>query len=152
MAKFTGNKFEGTRRGDTINGTVAADKIEGKAGADTIFGLGGDDILNGDGGNDVLNGGSGNDLLDGGTGNDLLTGGVGADLFEFGNLRSGADIITDFEDGVDHIVFDLDNVNSVRDITITTQADGDALISWAGGSIELNGVSAASLTAADFLF
>jgi len=152
MAKFSGRKFEGTARADIINGSATADKVEGKGGGDTISGLGGNDLLNGDGGNDVLFGGDGNDILDGGTGNDRMSGGAGADIFEFGDVRSGNDVITDFQDGVDHIEFDLLRVNSFRDITITSQADGDALISWAGGSIELVGVSAASLTAADFLF
>ncbi len=152
MAKFTGNKIEGTRRADIINGTAGADKVEGKAGNDTINGNGGNDLLEGDGGNDRLFGGAGNDIVDGGTGNDVLNGGAGNDIFEFGDLVSGTDVITDFQDGVDRIEFDLDTVNSMRDITITSQADGDALISWAGGSIELQGVSAASLTAADFLF
>ena len=152
MAKFAGNKIDGTLRADVINGTATADKIEGKAGSDVLYGNAGNDVLDGGSGNDKLYGGTGNDLLDGGTGNDILTGGSGADLFEFGNLRSGADIITDFEQGIDKIVFDLDAVNSLRDISITSQADGDALISWAGGSIELQGVDAESLTASDFLF
>ena len=170
MAKFVGNKFEGTLGNDLIIGTAIADKVEGKAGADTIWGRGGNDLLKGDGGNDRLYGeagddklegdagadrlygGDGNDLIDGGTGNDLLSGGLGADVFEFGDLRSGADIITDFQDGADRILFDLDNVNSMRDIRITSQADGDAVVSWNGGSIELQGVAASSLSAADFLF
>lgn len=152
MAKFIGRKFEGTRRADTIDGSATADKVEGKGGNDIISGLGGNDLLNGDGGDDQLFGGEGNDLLDGGIGNDRLSGGAGSDVFEFGDLVSGTDIITDFADGVDRIKFDLDHVNSMRDITITTQADGDALVSWAGGSIELSGVSAASLSAADFMF
>jgi len=152
MAKFVGRKFEGTRGADIITGSAGADKVEGKAGADTISGLGGDDLLNGDGGNDVLFGGNGNDILDGGTGNDRMTGGAGSDIFEFGDVRSGNDVITDFQDGVDLIRFDLLAVNSMRDITIGSQADGDAVISWAGGSIELQGVSAASLSGADFLF
>jgi Ca2+-binding RTX toxin-like protein len=152
MAKFRGNKIEGTRRADIINGTAQADKVEGKGGNDTISGLGGNDQLEGDGGNDILFGGDGDDIVDGGTGNDLLSGGAGRDIFEFGDALSGNDVITDFQDGVDRIEFDLLRVNSMRDITITSQADGDALISWAGGSIELQGVSAASLSAADFLF
>lgn len=152
MAKFRGNKIEGTRRADILNGTDRADKIEGKAGNDTLNGNGGNDLLDGGTGNDRLYGGDGNDIIDGGRGNDFLSGGAGADIFEFGDVRSGADIISDFQVGVDKIEFDLLNVNSMRDITITSQADGDALITWNGGSIELQGVSAASLSAADFLF
>ncbi|WP_082131279.1 Ig-like domain-containing protein, partial [Neisseria arctica] len=66
------------------------------------------DLLDGrsDGGDDTLNGGSGNDILFGGAGNDTLTGGEGADQFVFlANSNSGQDIITDFEAGVDKVVF-----------------------------------------------
>ncbi|WP_324252676.1 VWA domain-containing protein [Neisseria brasiliensis] len=59
-----------------------------------------------DGGNDTLVGGSGNDILFGGAGNDTLTGGEGADQFVFlANSNSGHDVITDFEAGVDKVVF-----------------------------------------------
>lgn len=170
MAKFVGNKFEGTLRDDRIFGTDIADKVEGKGGADIVFGGKGNDLLKGDAGNDQLFGedgndelqgdagndelfgGAGSDILEGGRGNDVLSGGADADLFVFGDRIGGADIILDFQDGVDHIEFDLLRVNSMRDITITQQADGDALVTWAGGSVELVGVSASSLTAADFLF
>ncbi|WP_416191171.1 Ig-like domain-containing protein [Neisseria sp. CCUG12390] len=59
-----------------------------------------------DGGNDTLIGGSGDDILFGGAGNDTLTGGDGADQFVFlANSNSGHDVITDFEAGVDKVVF-----------------------------------------------
>ena len=59
-----------------------------------------------DGGNDTLNGGKGDDILFGGAGNDTLTGGEGADQFVFlANSNSGHDVITDFQAGVDKVVF-----------------------------------------------
>jgi serralysin len=59
----------------------------------------GDRLYGGDG-NDTLIGGLADDTLDGGSGNDTLDGGAGEDTFVF---RAGhdADIITDFETGID---------------------------------------------------
>ena len=74
------------------------------------------DLLDGrsDGGSDTLNGGKGNDILFGGAGNDTLTGGEGADQFVFlANSNSGNDVITDFEAGVDKVVF-ADLVNTAQ--------------------------------------
>ncbi|WP_327754525.1 Ig-like domain-containing protein (plasmid) [Sphingobium sp. SJ10-10] len=72
-----------------------------------LTGTAGNDLLLGDVGNDVLNGLDGNDLLDGGAGTDTLTGGAGADLFileaPHGQTLSVADLITDFQAGVDHL-------------------------------------------------
>ena len=59
-----------------------------------------------DGGDDTLNGGRGDDVLFGGAGNDTLTGGEGADQFVFlANSNNGNDVITDFQAGVDKVVF-----------------------------------------------
>ena len=59
-----------------------------------------------DGGDDTLNGGKGDDVLFGGAGNDTLTGGEGADQFVFlANSNNGNDVITDFQAGVDKVVF-----------------------------------------------
>jgi len=66
------------------------------------------DLLNNraDGGDDTLNGGKGDDVLFGGAGNDTLTGGEGADQFVFlANSNNGNDVITDFQAGVDKVVF-----------------------------------------------
>ena len=59
-----------------------------------------------DGGDDTLNGGKGDDVLFGGAGNDTLIGGEGADQFVFlANSNNGNDVITDFQAGVDKVVF-----------------------------------------------
>ena len=57
-------------------------------------------------GNDLLSGMDGDDGLVGGAGIDTLTGGAGLDGFAFGfvPLADGADVITDFEHGVDRIL------------------------------------------------
>lgn len=107
----------GTADNDTVVDTVGAnwlngqggrDVLKGKGGADTIFGGGGKDKLYGDKGNDTLKGGGGADKLFGGAGKDKMFGGAGADTFVFkaasdSKNNSKADVIKDFESGVDHI-------------------------------------------------
>ena len=73
--------------------------------------VGGNVFVGGDG-TDVFTGSSGDDELNGGADQDQLTGGSGADVFEFDlgdlqNVVALADVITDFEDGVDGITLDL---------------------------------------------
>jgi serralysin len=91
----------------------------GDGGIDFLFGDNGNDVLNGGIGNDKLQGGLGADTLLGGVGDDVLTGGPGrdvlvggrgADKFVFNALtQSGAtvqtaDVIRDFQNGIDKIV------------------------------------------------
>ena len=57
---------------------------------------------------DALGGSDGDDTLDGGAGADTYTGGAGVDVFtikenEGGASLSGADVVTDFNDGTDLI-------------------------------------------------
>ena len=64
--------------------------------------------LDGLGGNDTLLGGAGADVLSGGAGADRLVGGAGADSFVFaagdgGTTLDAADMLYDFEDGIDQI-------------------------------------------------
>ena len=59
--------------------------------------------IDGGGGSDTLLGGTGADRLRGGSGADTLTGGAGADRFRFVTVAEGADTITDFTSGTDHI-------------------------------------------------
>ncbi|MDY7022899.1 MAG: hypothetical protein SWJ54_16385 [Cyanobacteriota bacterium] len=102
---------------DVLLGTPESESLTGGAGNDYISGSLGDDTLNGDSendtlfggqGNDVLNGGSGNDILSGDRSQDLLTGGLDADIFTLPAISAAsdftqADIITDFQVGVDRI-------------------------------------------------
>ncbi len=77
--------------------------IVGTGGGDTISGLNGADTLRGGAGRDTILGGSGVDILDGGAGKDTMTGGAARDTFQFrflddfSNVRSTADVITDFD-------------------------------------------------------
>lgn len=103
----------------------------------TITGNDGDNVLTGLGGDDTLIGDSGWDQLIGGIGSDTLTGGGGADLFVFaagdgGDDVTGADEITDFQDGVDLI--GLTGGLTADDVSIDDVAD-DAIVSTDGGEV-----------------
>jgi Ca2+-binding RTX toxin-like protein len=93
---------------DTISGGAQDDFISGGSGGDDLFGDEGDDELVGGSGSDNLDGGAGEDTLDGGDdgfsshSRDVLTGGEDADTFLFRDFFT-ADVVTDFETGVDEI-------------------------------------------------
>ena len=113
---------------DTVSTTLASytlgDNLENLTytGASAFNGVGNtlDNIITGNSGNDVLNGGGGNDTLSGGTGRDHLTGGAGVDTFLFksaseagngtGSNSTNADLIADFQVGVDKI--DLSGIDA----------------------------------------
>lgn len=136
------------------DGDVMTDSAKG--GADTLEGGDGNDWLYGDGrewaatvggGADKLYGGNGTDHLIGGGGNDLLAGGAGADWFVFAP-GSGADEISDFTSGADHIdlsAFDI----AFEQLGFTTSADGTR-ITMGTDSIFVR--SAHGLSPNDFVF
>ena len=120
--------INGGRGDDLLNGWGGNDQIRGGKGSDQVYSQDGNDlILGGDGrdmirsatGDDTLVGGDGSDTLDGAGGSDeiegcggrdVLFGGAGADVFIFGlstNDLGQADLIGDFEGGVDIIHLDL---------------------------------------------
>lgn len=136
---------------DTLEGGAGNDSLGAGYGADTLFGGAGDDFIAGGGGADRLYGGTGDDLLNGGTGNDTLTGGAGADTFIFSALTSGeVDIVTDFEDGID--VLRLHGVKGgLKAVSITENADGDAVVSYGGHQIIIEGINPDQLGGADFI-
>jgi Ca2+-binding RTX toxin-like protein len=86
----------------TDNAKGGADTLDGGDGNDWLYGDGRTSAATVTGGADKLYGGNGTDHLIGGGGNDLLEGGAGADWFVFAP-GSGADEITDFTSGADHI-------------------------------------------------
>ncbi|TQV83304.1 cadherin-like domain-containing protein [Denitrobaculum tricleocarpae] len=82
--------------------------------------------------NDDFFGGAGDDLLRGGSGADSLTGGAGADIFAYargdgGNSLNLADLLTDFEDGIDKI--GLEDGLLFSDLTISADASDRAVVS-----------------------
>ncbi|TNJ37518.1 alkaline metalloproteinase, partial [Phaeobacter sp. B1627] len=101
-------------------------------------------------GNDRLYGGDGSDRLEGGSGADTLSGGAGSDVFVFdiSGSNTGSDTITDFEIGVDVLEF-----HGATYSNLTSIASGNGVrIEWEGGSVQLEGVSRASIDADDFVF
>lgn len=112
------NKIYGLDGVDRISGASGSDLLNGGSGNDKIYGQNGNDKVNGGNGADKLFGGAGNDKLfgqdgkdklQGDTGKDILTGGKGADIFVFRKTSdsttktSTADVITDFQKGVDRV-------------------------------------------------
>lgn len=166
---------------DVIHAGGGRDMVLGKSGSDQLYGEGGNDLMDGGKGRDLLDGGIGADLLFGGRGNDtllggggddilwgsggtkdVLTGGAGQDDFIFaGNFGDETALVTDFVHGVDHILIEIADSATGEALTfanfgIRQTAEG-ALIRHADPlsgvvvKMLLQGVDAASLTAADFL-
>lgn len=147
---------------DWIDGGNGTNMVQGEAGNDTLLGgadsdtlLGGDDldVLNGGAGNDQLLGGNGADLLEGGAGNDELRGGTGFDTLggNGGNdtlwgasgldtfvFTEGADVVADFEAGLDMIFLGpiAEGIESHADLLANHMAqDGaDVVITDAAGN------------------
>lgn len=97
----------GNNGNDTLHGNAGQDYFSGGDGNDELEGGEGNDYLDGGAGNDILKGGVGNDYIDGGAGMDTLTGSAGVDIFAFDydEVSLVADIITDFEVGIDRLEF-----------------------------------------------
>ena len=134
---------------DLIYGGWGNDRLEGEIGSDTLWGGNGADQLGGGNGTDQLWGGAGNDILTGGAGDDLLTGGGNADVFVFATGH-GADRISDFTSGTDQLRI-LDGVDRFEDLGLRTTSAG-LLIETGSGTILLEGLGLADLTAGDVLF
>ncbi|WP_159351203.1 glycerophosphodiester phosphodiesterase family protein [Roseomonas harenae] len=146
---FTGNNGEdviyGGNGNDSLTGLDGSDQIWGENGDDHILGGKGIDFLFGGRGNDVLEGGGSDDFLDGGQGNDRLTGGDGADLFVYSaSVSAGTDIVTDFKVGVDYLRLDGITSFDVAEVDIDGSGSLDSIVSFAGGSVGLLGVSGVS--------
>ncbi|MGB3191672.1 MAG: S8 family serine peptidase, partial [Limnoraphis sp.] len=149
-----------------------ADQIDGFSGDDFLFGNKNNDVIDGKAGNDVIFGGQENDMIFGGDGNDtllgdagadMLTGGTGSDTFVLQQPGSvavrEADIIMDFEDGVDQLMLPSSGVTDSSQLNFTDiclEIDGNMAESTA---IEINGsflalvrgISPSQLDASDFV-
>jgi len=167
------DKMWGGAGHDRMYGEGGDERMWGGSGSDHIFGGGGRDRLYGGNaygvpkdGNDALYGGPGEDLLYGGTGDDRLVGGGGDDLLYGGSGNDkfifregwGRDVIKDFAVASTAEVIDLSAVAEITsfadlvDNHLSTNASGFAVITAGVNRITIEGVSAASLTAGDFIF
>ena len=117
------------------------------AGDDRGWGLSGDDIMLGGAGNDVLNGGTGDDVLVGGRDDDTLDGGAGADRLVFAP-GDGDDTVRAFDAGEDRLDFTEFGGNPTAE---ARQAGADTIVSVGDVTVTLQGVSAASLAADNFI-
>lgn len=135
---------------DLLSGSSEGDaRIYGGGGNDTFYASSGDRLL----------GGAGSDTFyaDSGTGN-IISGGADADTFVLAAAGEPTEFntITDYESGSDILAIGLGASGDViafgDDITVAAEDNG-ALVSFQGSPIVLLlGVSAASLSAADFAF
>lgn len=119
---------------DLVVGNLGSDVLYGNLGADTIFGGQGDD---------TIYGGQGDDLIFGGAGSDVLYGNLGADRFVF-NPNDGADRIFGFNQA------EGDRLDLVGQNYQITQGANGAIVSYAGGTIELIGIAAGAVNAGFF--
>ncbi|MEM9170051.1 MAG: spondin domain-containing protein [Pseudomonadota bacterium] len=165
------DRLDGGADADLLVGQNGADALRGGMGADFLFGGAGDDLVEGGAGADQLFGGVGSDQIMGGAGNDDLFGNLGADVFHFAS-GGGADIIHDFQSGVDVIVIDIEGVDQFSDLMIASETPAlfgvrpEAFETlWSGDdasgvritldettSVTLEGVSMGGLQASDFMF
>jgi len=129
-ASADGSILYGYGGDDVLAGLGGVDILTGGIGDDALSGGPGNDQLFGDDGTDTLDGSAGDDLMTAGAGDDVLTGGAGEDSFKF-RTGDGTDTITDFEAGIDHIVFS-DGQTTWRDI-VTTEIGDDTLIEYGTG-------------------
>ncbi|MEL6885681.1 MAG: calcium-binding protein [Pseudomonadota bacterium] len=134
---------------DTLSGGGDNDELRGSNGSDDLSGDAGDDMLDGGKGDDVMDGGAGNDTLSGSFGDDTMTGGTEADLFNI-LPGGGADVITDFDTGVDTIDIAKLGISAFTDLAMTDTVDGVVIDFGAGDSLTLTGLTAADLASTDF--
>lgn len=118
---------------ETVTGTNDSDALIGADGGGTIKGLAGDDIITADRGATTLIGGEGHDTLYAGTGIDTIV--LEDDL---SNLLANADIVHNFDAGVNGDIVDLSDVLSTVGYTGSDPiADGLVNLQENSGSTEV---------------
>jgi len=170
--------FEGSAQADTFDATNATQGVTyiDSGGADVLQGSAFDDSfqgganadnqsVDGQGGNDVIITGAGNDTLRGGAGDDTLTSGAGNDSIAL-DQGGGADVVTDFDmadtdgDGFTNDQIDVSAlVNgtggpvTARDVVVSDDGSGNALLTFPGGeTLLLQGVAPSQLNTAAKLY
>jgi Ca2+-binding RTX toxin-like protein len=143
VARLDGGANAGEATGDTYTDIEA------------LYGSAFGDILIGGSGGEVLAGLDGSDLLYGLAGNDMLLGGGGIDAFAFNTAGFGTDTVLDFATtaaaGAAHDYVDFRGIPGLASFTIT-QSGADTLVTTNLGVVRLQGITAATLVAGDFLF
>jgi Ca2+-binding RTX toxin-like protein len=142
-----GDRLRGGGQADRLLGGGGSDVLQGGSGNDELRGGGGRDRLVGGSGDDVLVGNGGQDTLIGSGGNDDLRGNGGADIFVLAANR-GEDRIRDYVDGVDNLALS----GNLAFADLSFGQNGNRTVIRANGDriAVLDGVQAASITAADF--
>ena len=140
------DKLSGADGIDSLVGGSGVDQLFGGLGADRLQGDAGGDILEGNEGSDTLFGGDGVDILSGGIDNDVIYGGLGGDIFVTG-VTEGHDVLEDFENGIDRIGLAPGNYK----VVVYNEANGALVQVSSTSSILLTGITAAQITAADFV-
>jgi uncharacterized protein YcsI (UPF0317 family) len=155
-----------------VNGSSTSDTLIGihaaiVAGAnDTLIGDNSGDTLSATGSNDTVHGGTGNDTLVINGGTDTFFGGGGNDTFEVlsaavtAGLNQPQNLIADFNPSNPNEKIDLRHVSGVAsfaDLSFNTVASGGQSylqvgLGNSGQAITLAGVTAAQLSASNFLF
>ncbi|MEZ5871929.1 MAG: calcium-binding protein [Nitratireductor sp.] len=159
----TGNDLiYGGAQGDTIEGNEDNDIIFGEDGSDVIDGGSGLDWLDGGAQGDTIHGGSEADVIFGDAGIDHIYGDAGDDLlwgedygatvdqttdhFHFGD-GWGNDTIYDFTSGMDVVdMTAVTGLTTLGQLTLSTNIDGFAVVTFGTDSITFYGVTEAQLT------
>ncbi len=110
--------------------------VQGGDGNDVIWANDNGNWLFGDAGDDRIVGGADTDIIAGGLGNDILNGGGGDDYFCFGG-NWGDDTIEQLDGGRAMLLFD--DVKK-KDMSLSADAAGNAVLSCDSGSVTLSGV------------
>ena len=113
--------------GSTVTGI---EKVEHESDSTSIkiIGDGADNVLIGGNEAGTVDGGAGSDTIEGGAGDDILTGGADADEF-VGARTFGHDAVTDWDDGVDLMVFErVAGVRSFGDLDISDDGTGTLIV------------------------
>lgn len=145
-------EFIGSNHGDKISIATPKNRIKGGDGADDVTTGSGVDNIDSGGGDDKIDAGSGKDIVQGGPGNDLLFGGGGADVFVFG-AGSGADVIADFEDGIDRIDLSSLGFSNAGDVLkLARQSGKDVEIDFGNGdTLIIKNIDLSQLSHGDFI-
>ena len=146
--------LSGEEQRDVLNGNEGDDRAFGGEGNDDVYGGDGNDIVSGDAGDDLIDGGAGNDLIVGGTGTNTIITGTGTDTI-ITDTSGMTDTVTDFDVSSDIIRVRNDAAfDSFAEMqAVTAQSGANTVITFtSGATITLEGVTASSLTAANFEF